>query len=114
MKYLKKYFLPVFCILSLRASCPQSLQHQRRRRICAACQLAVQHIQAAGVVAEQLHLRNQIRGVFLLLALLLDKPVKELGCPEIIYLLSRGVNRVDQRSHKIGRASWRERVLRLV
>ena len=41
-------------------------------------QLAVEHVQALGVVAVELHLFDQILGVLLLLALLLDEPVQEL------------------------------------
>ena len=57
----------------------------------ACLQLAVEHVECFGVAAEQLHLGDEVGGIFFFLALLLDKPVEELNSAEIICRLGGDV-----------------------
>ena len=75
------------------------IQNQRRSVVHAGGQLAVEHIQALGIGAEQLHLGDQIVGVSLLLALLLYEPIQELHGTEILHLVGSGIDVIDQGSH---------------
>ena len=75
------------------------LQHQRRCAVHPGGQLAVEHVQTLGVGAEQLHLGDQVIGIGLLLALLLDEPVQELHGAEVLHLIGGSIDVVDETGH---------------
>ena len=57
--------------------------------------LAVEHIQPLAVIAEQLHLGDEVGGVLLLFALLLNEPVQHLHGAEVLGLVCGGVDGID-------------------
>ena len=66
-----------FCLMRKPAAA-LGLQHQGGRSVDPCLQLAVEHIQPLAVSAKQLHLSDEVGGVLLLLALLLDEKVRLL------------------------------------
>jgi alpha-N-arabinofuranosidase len=72
---------------------------QRRGRVDAGLELVVQHVQTLGILAEKIELLDEILGVLLLLALLLDEPVQKLHGAEILGVVGGAVNVVDEGGH---------------
>ena len=83
-----------FCLMRKPADA-RGLQHQRGRGVDPCLQLAVEHIQPLAVTAEQLHLGDEVGGVLLLLALLLNEPVQHLHGAEVPDLVRGGVDGID-------------------
>ena len=73
------------------------LQHERRGRVDAGLELAVEHVETLGVRAEEFHFRDEVAGVLLLLALLLNEPVEHLHGAEVAVVIRGGIDAVDER-----------------
>jgi alpha-N-arabinofuranosidase len=89
----------VACVHNLIAGTFTSSDDQRRGRVDAGLELVVQHVQTLGILAEKIELLDEILGVLLLLALLLDEPVQELHGAEILGVVGGAVNVVDEGGH---------------
>ena len=71
------------------------VQHQAGGAVGAGGEFLVEHIEALGVGAEELHLGDEVAGVGLLLALLLDEPVEELHGAEVLHFVGGVIDGMD-------------------
>ena len=78
---------------------PLISEYQGRGSVYSGCQFGIQHIEAFGVVSEELKFADQILCVLLLFPLFFYKPVQKLHGTEILYRVCSIVNVMNQAGH---------------